>query len=188
VTAQTPPLAVFSLPERFEVDGRLIARLLMEADVPTIAPAFRDPGIGGENGMPPFDDDTLRSVLRERLPEMRARGLLVPYVIEDTTDGTLLGGVTARHFDPMRHALEVGYWLFVHARGRGIATHAVRAVSREAFASGLWRVEAHVRVGNEASDRVLERAGFTREGVKRRYLRHGAERVDATIYSLLADE
>ena len=35
---------------------------------------------------------------------------------------------------------------------------------------------------------VLNRAGFTREGVKRRYLRHGGERVDATSYSLLADE
>jgi RimJ/RimL family protein N-acetyltransferase len=183
-----PPLAVFSLPEQFEIDETLVARLLAERDVPTVAPAFRDPEIGGENGMPPFDEDTLRAVVRERLPELRARGLLVPYVIQDTSDGTLLGAVTVRHFDPMRHALEVGYWLFPHARGRGVATRAVRAVAREAFASGLWRLEAHVRVGNEASDRVLERAGFTREGVKRRYLRHGGGRVDATIYSLLADE
>jgi RimJ/RimL family protein N-acetyltransferase len=188
VTTQEPPLAVFSLPEQFEIDGPLVARLLAERDVPSIAPAFRDPEIGGENGMPPFDEDTLRSILRERLPEMRARGLLVPYVIEDTADARLLGGVTVRHFDPMRHALEVGYWLFAHARGRGVATRAVRAVAREAFASGLWRLEAHVRIGNDASDRVLERAGFTREGVKRRYLRHGGERVDATSYSPLADE
>jgi len=54
--------------------------------------------------------------------------------------------------------------------------------------AGLWRVEAHVRIGNEASERVLERAGFTREGTKRRFLRHGRERVDATVFSLLADE
>ena len=188
MSAQEPPLAVFSLPDRFEIDEQLIARLLEERDVPTIAPAFRDPEIGGENGMPPFDEDGLRSVLRERLPEMRARGLLVPYVIEKTIDGELLGGVTVRHFDPMRHTIEVGYWLFADARGRGVATRAARAVAREAFASGLWRVEAHVRVGNDASDRVLERAGFTREGVKRRYLRHGGGRVDASIYSLLADE
>jgi RimJ/RimL family protein N-acetyltransferase len=188
VSAQEPPLATFAIPDRFEIDGPVIARLVTERDVPTIAPAFRDADIGGENGMPPFDDSALFSVLRERLPVMRAQGLLVPYVIEDTADGTVLGGVTLRHFDPMRHTVEVGYWLFAHARGRGIATRAVRAVVREAFASGLWRVEACVRVGNDASDRVLERAGFTREGVKRRYLRHGGERVDATIYSLLADE
>ena len=56
------------------------------------------------------------------------------------------------------------------------------------IASGLWRVEAHVRIGNDASERVLERAGFTREGVKRRLLRHEGGRVDATAFSLLADE
>jgi len=183
-----PPLAVFSIPDRFEIGGPFVARHLEELDVPIVAPAFRDPGIGGENGMPPFDEAELRATLRERIPEMRARGVLVPYVIEDTADGSLLGGVTLRHFDPMRGVIEVGYWLFAHARGRGLATRAVRAVAREAFASGLWRVEAHVRIGNEASERVLERAGFTREGIKRRFLRHGGERVDATLFSLLADD
>jgi RimJ/RimL family protein N-acetyltransferase len=72
--------------------------------------------------------------------------------------------------------------------GRGLATQAVRSVAREAFASGLWRIEANVRIGNDASERVLERAGFTREGVKRRLLRRGNERVDATAFSLLADD
>jgi RimJ/RimL family protein N-acetyltransferase len=109
-------------------------------------------------------------------------------VIEDTSNGSILGGVTLRHFDPMRGVIEVGYWLFAEARGRGIATRAVRAIAREAFASGLWRIEANVRIGNGASERVLERAGFTREGVKRRLLRHGGERVDATTFSLLAGE
>lgn len=188
MSAPEPQLAVFSIPDRFEIDGPVIARPIEEQDISTIAPAFRDPDIGGENGMPPFDEDRLRAMLRERLPEMRARGVLVPYVIEDTADGSLLGGLTLRHFDPMRHAIEVGYWLFVHARGRGIATLAVRAATREAFASGLWRVEAHVRIGNDVSERVLERAGFTREGVKRRFLNHRGERVDATLFSLLADE
>jgi RimJ/RimL family protein N-acetyltransferase len=87
----------------------------------------------------------------------------------------------------MRGVIEVGYRLFAHARGRGLATRAVRAAAREAFASGLWRIEANVRIGNEASERVLERAGFTREGVRRRYLRHEGGRVDATLFSLLAD-
>lgn len=183
-----PPLVVFAVPDRFEIEGPIVARTLEERDVPVVAPAFRDPGIGGENGMPPFDEDELRTVLRERIPQLRARGLLFPYVIEDTTDGSILGGVTLRHFDPMRATIEVGYWLFPDARGRGLATRAVRATTREAFASGLWRVEAHVRIGNDASERVLERAGFTREGVKRRLLRHDGNRVDATIFSLLPDE
>ncbi len=181
-------IAVFSMPARFEVDGPVVARQVEERDVPLVAPAFRDPGIGGENGMPPFDESALRAVLFKQLPELRARGVLVPYVLEDTGDGSLLGGVTLRHFDPMRGVIEVGYWLFPQARGRGLATRAAQAAAREAFASGLWRVEANVRIGNAASERVLERAGFTREGIKRRLLRHGGERVDATLFSLLADD
>lgn len=183
-----PPLVVFSAPDRFEIDGAFVARQIGERDIPVVAPAFRDPGIGGENGMPPFDEDELRTVLRERIPDLRARGVLFPYVIEDTADGSIVGGVTLRHFDPMRGTIEVGYWLFEAARGRGLATLAVRAVAREVFASGLWRIEANVRIGNSASERVLERAGFTREGVRRRLLRHEGARVDATAFSLLADE
>ena len=183
-----PSIVVFSVPDRFEIDGPYVVRQVEERDIPVVAPAFRDPGIGGENGMPPFDEDELRAVLREQIPDLRARGVLFPYVIEDTTDGSILGGVTLRHFDPMRGAIEVGYWLFADARGKGLATRAVRAVAREAFASGLWRIEANVRIGNDASERVLERAGFTREGVRRRLLRHDGERIDATAFSLLADE
>jgi RimJ/RimL family protein N-acetyltransferase len=182
------PLVVFSVPDLFEIDGPFVARAIEERDIPVIAPAFRDPGIGGENGMPPFGEDELRRVWREQIPGFRARGLLFPYVIEDTTDGSILGGLTLRHFDPMRAVIEVGYWLFPEARGRGLATRAVRAVAREAFASGFSRIEANVRIGNDASVRVLERAGFSREGVKRSLLRHGGGRADATFFSLLPGE
>jgi ribosomal-protein-alanine N-acetyltransferase len=59
-------------------------------------------------------------------------------------------------------------------------------MTEHALANGIWRIEAHVRIGNVASERVLERLGFEREGVKRKYLRHGDERVDATMFALLA--
>ena len=182
------PLVVYSIPDRFGIDGPVAARAVEERDVPIVAPAFQDPRVGGEAGMPSLDEDELLAIVRDRLPALRERGVLFPYVIEDTTDGSILGGVTLRHFDPMRGVIEVGYWLFAEARGRGLATQAVSAVAREAFASGFWRIEANVRIGNDASERVLERAGFTREGVKRRLLRHGGVRVDATSFSLLADD
>jgi ribosomal-protein-alanine N-acetyltransferase len=66
----------------------------------------------------------------------------------------------------------------------------VRAAAAHGFSHGIYRVEAHVRVGHAASERVLERAGFRREGVKRRYLRRGGEeeKHDATLFALLADD
>jgi RimJ/RimL family protein N-acetyltransferase len=166
--------------------GELLLRAPTQADVDGIAPAFRDPEVGGEAGLPPVDADTLREMIQEQLPWLRERGLLAPYVIEDTDTGRILGGANLRLFDPMRDTVELGYWLFVDARGRGVATRAVRALVEDSHSRGVVRVEAHVRLGNIASERVLERAGFEREGVKRRLLRHGGARVDATLFAIVA--
>ena len=98
-----------------------------------------------------------------------------PYVIVDAESGQVLGGMNLHHFDPLRDAVEVGYWLLLDgARARRGDASRSRG-GEHAFANGIYRVEAHVRVGNVASERVLERAGFSREGVKRRYLRRGGE-------------
>jgi RimJ/RimL family protein N-acetyltransferase len=179
-------ISTYRFPDELRVDELLI-RGPVESDVDTIAPAFRDPAVGGEASLPPVGADTLRVMLREQLPGMRTQGLLAAYVIEDLRSGELLGGASLHHFDPLRDVVEVGYWLFVTARGRGVATRSVQQMTEHALANGIWRVEAHVRIGNAASERVLERLGFEREGVKRRYLRHGDERVDATMFSLLPD-
>jgi RimJ/RimL family protein N-acetyltransferase len=184
---ETGQLSTYRFPEQLRVD-ELLVRAPTELDIDAIAPAFRDPAVGGEAGMPPFDTDALRLAVREQLPQMRAAGLLAPYVIEDTRSGEVVGGAALHHLDPMRDVVEVGYWLFVEARGRGIATRVVRALADHAFANGIVRFEAHVRLANEASERVLERAGFEREGVKRRFLHHGNERVDATLFALLAGD
>lgn len=180
-------LSTYTFPDEVRVD-ELLVRAPTDGDVDAIAPAFQDPAVGGEAGMPPFDRDTLRLVLREQLPQMRASGLLSPYVIEDTRGGEIVGGAALHHLDPMRDVVEIGYWLFSETRGRGIATRVVRAMSEHAFANGICRVEAHVRLDNEPSERVLERVGFEREGVKRRYLHHGNERVDATLFALIAGD
>ena len=50
---------------------------------------------------------------------------------------------------------------------------------------GLGRVEILAATGNRASQRVAERAGFTREGVLRSYTDNKGERLDMIAYSLL---
>jgi RimJ/RimL family protein N-acetyltransferase len=169
-------------------DSELLLRAPTDEDIEVIAPAFRDPEVGGEAGLPPFDAHTLREMLRDQLPLMRARGLLAPYVIVDTDTGRILGGANLRLHDPMRDTVELGYWLFIDARGRGVATRAVRALVEDSHSRGVIRVEAHVRLGNIASERVLERAGFEREGIKRKLLRHGGARVDATLFAIVAPD
>jgi RimJ/RimL family protein N-acetyltransferase len=185
--AAQPSTYVFPDELRFD---ELLIRAPVDDDVEAIAPAFADPAVGGEASMPPLDAQMLRWALQNQIPELKARGVLSPYVIVDTATEAIVGGLTLHHFDPLRDGVEVGYWLFVSARGRGVATRAVRAAVEHGFANGIYRVEAHVRIGNDASERVLERLGFQREGVKRRFLRHGEDeqRYDATLFALLADD
>jgi RimJ/RimL family protein N-acetyltransferase len=74
------------------------------------------------------------------------------------------------------------------ARGRGVATTIARLLAEHAFSLRIERVAAYVNVGNIASERVLERAGFTREGVVRSLPVPDGRRVDKTLFSLLPGE
>jgi RimJ/RimL family protein N-acetyltransferase len=81
----------------------------------------------------------------------------------------------------------VGYWVAPQARGRGVATAAVRLLSAAAFEQlDLIRLDLIVAVGNVASVRVAEKAGYTREGVMRSYLatkKNGRD--DAVMFGLV---
>jgi RimJ/RimL family protein N-acetyltransferase len=83
-------------------------------------------------------------------------------------------------------AAEIGYWVDPAARMRGVATHAVRALCRWAFSSlDLEIIEWRTEVGNLASRRVAEKAGFLVEATLRKRQIHRGVRVDVWVGSLL---
>lgn len=102
-----------------------------------------------------------------------------------SADGRLLGGCGVNQVNRIHRFGNLGYWVRTSATRRGVATEAVRQVAAFAFQNtDLVRLEIVCAVGNNASQRVAERAGATREGVLRhRLLLHG-EPVDAVMYSL----
>jgi RimJ/RimL family protein N-acetyltransferase len=75
------------------------------------------------------------------------------------------------------------------ARGRGSATRALRLLAAWAFAElGAGRVQLLTEPENIASQRVAEKAGFTRDATLRSYLVLNGERRDAIMFSLLPGE
>jgi ribosomal-protein-alanine N-acetyltransferase len=90
-----------------------------------------------------------------------------PLLIESRVDGRLLGATELRFEKPYRAS--TGYVLSHKAWGAGFATEAVRAVVRLAQATGVVRLYAVCHLHHEAASRVLERSGFVREGVLRKY-------------------
>lgn len=105
--------------------------------------------------------------------------------------GVVVGGVGARIDTEAQTAL-FGYWLVPEERGRGTITRAGRALCAELFARGIQRIVAEVVVGNLASGAVLDRLGFTLEGIARSVHapRCGLDnqRIDEQIWSLLPGE
>ena len=84
--------------------------------------------------------------------------------------GEAVGGVSLMLQDDVeRVSAEIGYWLGEAFWGRGIVSAAMRAATEYAFTCfGLSRVYALPFARNTASIRVLEKAGYTREGILRR--------------------
>jgi RimJ/RimL family protein N-acetyltransferase len=83
--------------------------------------------------------------------------------------------------------VEVGYWLAAAARGRGVATHAVRLMARRAFdALGVARLELTCDPDNHPPQRAAERCSFTREGLLRSHMPFKGARRDSVLFALLA--
>ncbi|KAL5541537.1 hypothetical protein UlMin_009247 [Ulmus minor] len=87
-------------------------------------------------------------------------------------------------------SISIGYSLGSSFWGKGIATHVVRLVATSVFWEWphLERLEALVDVENVASQRVVEKVGFQKEGVLRKYFIVKGEARDMVMYSLLANE
>lgn len=83
---------------------------------------------------------------------------------------------------------EIGYWLGVSMWGRGLATEAVSAFVAQVWESTpMERLFANVFSGNPASERVLEKCGFTRESIQRRaVIKNGVIR-DLSVWSQVRD-
>ncbi len=114
----------------------------------------------------PFTLAHAERFLSEGVASIFAEGGSV-YAIADPETDELLGGIGFDKVVPSRGQAEIGYWVGPWARGRGVATAAVRALSGHALTSGLDRLELLTHWDNSASQRVALAAGYQREGVRR---------------------
>jgi len=100
-------------------------------------------------------------------------------------DGAAVGGLGLHPgTDVHRHSAELGYWLGRRWWGRGRMSTIVACFAPEAMrAFRLHRLYAAVYANNPASMRVLEKAGFTREGVQKSAVVKRGELLDLIVYA-----
>ncbi|SOC35220.1 [SSU ribosomal protein S5P]-alanine acetyltransferase [Rhizobium subbaraonis] len=119
-----------------------------------------------------------------------ASGQALPLFLFLKEEQRLLGGMTIGYI--RRGAAQccmIGYWMGERHAGRGHMLSAVRLAIPYIFSElQLHRVEAACIPENTRSIRLLEKAGFQREGYLREYLKINGEWRDHLMYSLLAGD
>ncbi|GAA2718593.1 GNAT family N-acetyltransferase [Micromonospora olivasterospora] len=167
--------------------AELRLRPMEERDLDAITETCRDLDTIAWTTVPvPYERAHAGGFKRDFAEAAWARGTGAYFTIADADD-RYVGSVDLRILaaDPAQGM--VGFMTAPHARGRGYMPAATAALAAWGFTTlGLARVEWRALVGNTASRRVAEKAGFTLEGVARGALvdRDGG-RVDAWVASLL---
>ncbi|PPF33648.1 GNAT family N-acetyltransferase [Rathayibacter sp. AY1A3] len=180
------------MPAPIPVDDQgTLLRLVSRDDGPALAAAYRR----NRRHLAPweptrstrfFEAGGQTDAVADALAAHRA-GSVLPLVLD--SGGVIVGRLTLANI--VRGAFdsgELGYWLDSGLEGRGVMTRAVGAVLRTAREDlGLHRVQAGTLLHNVGSQTVLQRNGFERIGVARRYLRIAGEWQDHVLFQALLE-
>jgi RimJ/RimL family protein N-acetyltransferase len=178
ITMPEPPLS----------DGRVTLREWRISDVPQIVAMCREPDVIRFTSVPvPYGADDARLWL-DLHPSRLAAGDGAAFAITERGDELPAGSIGVRVLHDQGIA-ETGYHVVESRRGRGLATAALRLISAWTFAElPVARLQLTTHLDNPASQRVAEKAGFTREGVLRAWADQRGERVDLVMWSLLPSD
>lgn len=155
------------LPTETVRSARLLLRPWRRADAPDIARACDEPAMARWLPVPsPYTEQDALDFLAGAESEVRQEGTGMSCAMVEIDGGALVGAITLNNLADPGGAV-FGYWVAAWARGRSYAAEATDALTRWAFGHGVRRVWLTAAVGNQASQRAAERAGFRREGVLR---------------------
>ncbi|HEV7846309.1 MAG TPA: GNAT family N-acetyltransferase [Thermoleophilaceae bacterium] len=176
------------LPSPPLTDGDILLRGWERGDAPAVTAACQDPQIPRWTVVPHnYTERHARDFIHGANGD-RAAGRELALAIVDADD-RLLGALGISNFAWTDLKAEIGYWMAPEARRRGIGARATRMLAEWAITTlGLERLELLANPENEASQRLAVRAGFTREGLLRRYRRRHGVREDLVMFSLLAED
>jgi RimJ/RimL family protein N-acetyltransferase len=167
-------------------EGEIALRPWEDADLEVMVALCRDPDVARFTRVAdPYSESDARAWI-DAQPARLAEGEGAAFAIV-TGGGEPVGSIGLR-IDPLdRGIAEAGYMVAPAARGRGVATTALRLASRWGLRDlGVARIQLSTHVENPASQRVAERAGFRREGVLRSWEQLRGRRVDLVMFSLVA--
>lgn len=165
---------------------RVALRSLVEADAADVFAVFSNQEVMRYwDAAPMVTPEAALAYVREIHHSFRRRELF-QWGIASRADDRIIGTCTLLHLSHTHERAEIGFALAQAQWGRGLGTEAVTTLLSFVFANlQLHRVEADVDPRNTRSLRLLERLGFTQEGLLRHRYYVGRERQDAALLGLL---
>jgi RimJ/RimL family protein N-acetyltransferase len=164
--------------------GDYLIRDLAREDAPSLARHADNPAIAAtlRDLFPsPYGEDDARAFIHRVNSENPPAAFAIASESEAFGVIGYIGGQ-----DVYRFSAEVGYWLGEEYWGRGIMTEAVKVFSDYLFETfDFNRLFAGIFSSNPAAARVLEKAGYTREGTLRAHVTKNGELLDEHLYSRL---
>ena len=178
-------------PDEFPVltTERLVLRAIAARDVDAVFELESDPVAMRYWSRPPMRERAEAEASVARSLTFFPERVGLKWVLARREDDRMLGHASLFDFVEPSDRAEIGYGLARAHWGRGLMHEALVAVVDHAFGPlGLRRLEADTDPRNAASNRALERLGFTREGVLRERWKVGDEISDTFLFGLLARE
>ncbi|WP_055699486.1 MULTISPECIES: GNAT family N-acetyltransferase [Streptomyces] len=167
---------------------RLCLRTFVPEDIDEIHLACQDPDIQRWTTVPsPYARVHAEDFVNHRVPAAWRDDVEYTFGVRPREGGPLLAA-TSLH-SPRSGTWEIGYWTAKEHRGRGYMTETVLGLARWAFTDlRCPRLEWRAEVGNTGSRAVVEKAGFTVEGVLRAGLLNKGTHRDAWVGALLPSD
>ena len=177
---------MIALPDSPLCTGRLQLRPLRAGDFAAIRDAREHPASAPfVNPLPAADGDALVQLVEDA----RRAHTRLHLAITDAPETEYLGEIVLflRTAEAGESGIgEIAYVVAPHARGRGVATTALRLLSEWALtALRLERLQLSIPADDAASHRVADKAGFRYEGILRSTKVIRGERIDSAMYSRL---
>jgi RimJ/RimL family protein N-acetyltransferase len=177
-----PSIAAVSTP-------RLTLRPVHELDLHDLLEINGDPEVTRFVPYPTWQSLDDGMAWLRRMEALASSGTGQQLVIVRSADLRIVGTLLLFRFEESSARLELGYVLGRQYWRHGFMREALEAVCAHAFsAMSIRRLEAEVDPANTASNRLLQRAGFTLEGTLRKRWAAKGRTYDTNVYGYLAEE
>lgn len=165
---------------------RLILREISKNDAEGIFSCFSNENVTRYYGQETLDNIEQAEAFVDFFANSYKEKKGIRWGIEIKGNQGIIGTIGFNAWSPKHKRAEIGYEIHPEHWRKGYTFEAVSKVIQYGFDEfGLTRIGAVVFIDNEASNKLLTKAGFQKEGVLRDYMYQNGEAYDTYVYSLL---